>query len=190
VSVLMLALYKRHAQVARFLSSHNHHPSVWEAAALGLDPVLRRLLDAQPESATAYSVDGFTPLGLACYFGHPACVELLLERGADVHAPSRNGMCVRPLHSALSHDDPVIAAVVARRLLAAGADLQACQQGGYSPLHLAAGRGNLGLVELLLEAGADPAARADNGLTPTDAARGHRPVAQALAAGGAAASAG
>lgn len=182
VSALMLALYKRHPQVAQLLLAAHEHLSVWEAAATGLDDRLAELLKARPELATAYSVDGFTPLGLACFFGHPANVSLLLAHNADVHAPTRNAMKVLPLHSAMSHDDPVVSTMIVRALLSAGADVNARQQGGYTALHQAADRGNLMLVDLLLEAGAEPSIRADNGRTPADAAlaKGFRQLAQSL----------
>ena len=40
--------------------------------------------------ANAFGDDGFHPLGLACFFGHPEAARLLLERGADVNTLSTN----------------------------------------------------------------------------------------------------
>ena len=41
-------------------------------------------------------------------------------------------------------------------LIAAGADVNATQHGGYTPLHEAAQHGDVEMVELFLSAGADP----------------------------------
>lgn len=63
---------------------------VFEAAALGRTDRLRQLLDDDPSRANAFGDDGFHPLGLACFFGHVDTARLLLDRGADVNALSRN----------------------------------------------------------------------------------------------------
>jgi ankyrin repeat protein len=49
--------------------------------------------------------------------------------------------------------------------LDAGADPNAKQSGGWTPLHAAAMNGNLELVELLLARGADPGAANDDRAT-------------------------
>ncbi|HEX7222533.1 MAG TPA: ankyrin repeat domain-containing protein [Candidatus Limnocylindrales bacterium] len=70
-----------------------------------------------------------------------------------------------------------------RELLGAGADPNARQRHGYTPLHAAAENGNEAMVERLLDAGADPAAATDDGRTPADLARagGHDKLASRLA---------
>ena len=67
-------------------------------------------------------------------------------------------------------------------LLTAGADVNAVQRDGYTPLHAAAQHGDDELVELFLSAGADPAARIADGSTPADLAEaaGHPDVARRL----------
>lgn len=44
--------------------------------------------------------------------------------------------------------------------------MNAVQEGGFTPLHSAAQNGQPEMVTLLLNAGADPAARTADGLTP------------------------
>ena len=54
----------------------------------------------------------------------------------------------------------------ARLLVEAGADVNARQHGGYTPLHSAAQRGAIDLIDLLLAAGADTDGAADDGRRP------------------------
>ena len=63
-------------------------------------------------------------------------------------------------------------------LLDHGAEVNATQAGGYTPLHQAAAAGLTEMAQLLLKAGANPAARCDQGKTPADYARerGHEAV--------------
>lgn len=181
ISALMLGAYKQQQAVVAYLLEQDPELNVWEAAAFGRAARLARLLDLDPRPSV-YSADGFTPLGLACFFGHPECVQLLLRRGAEPNAPSRNDMQVRPLHSALARAPDDAALENARALIAAGANVNATQQGGYTPLHQAADRGLEAVVRLLLEAGARPDTRADNRRTPAQMARvkGHAQIAALL----------
>jgi len=155
--------------------------SVHDAAAAGVVDRLAALLQAEPGVANALAADGFPPLALAAYFGQRAAVELLLAYGATVTTAAANGSRVTALHAALAGPEPEIA----RLLVAAGADVNARQQGGYTPLHSVAANGRLALAELLVAAGAEPGATNDAGQTPSDLARqaGHVDVAEALLSG-------
>ena len=52
------------------------------------DIYMRFLIDADPG---VKSKAGFTPLHMAAQEGHEDCVEMLIERGADVNVPANNG---------------------------------------------------------------------------------------------------
>ena len=54
--------------------------------------------------------------------------------------------------------------------LAAGADVGARTEGGWTPLHVAARNPNPAVIKALLEAGADPDARTEDGVTPLHSA--------------------
>jgi ankyrin repeat protein len=56
--------------------------------------------------------------------------------------------------------------------LEAGADPDARQSGGWTPLHAAAQNADLAGVRLLLASGADAAATSDDGTTVLESARG------------------
>ena len=64
-------------------------------------------------------------------------------------------------------------------LLGAGADVNATQHGGYTPLHEAAQSGDVELAELFLSAGADPTILSDAAETPAEIAEaaGHHDLA-------------
>ena len=147
---------------------------VFEAAALGDLDALAQRLSEETQLTRAVSPDGFSALGLACFFGHRALAEKLLAAGADPKAASQNAMRVAPLHSAVSRGDEAIA----RLLLDRGADANARQMQGVATLHQAAANGNAALIQLLREHGADPEARTDDGKSPADFARerGHPEV--------------
>ena len=177
-SAILNALYQQKPEEASRLASQAAELSVWEAAALGDDDELQRLLDQEPSLANAWAPDGNTPLGLAAFFAPAATSRLLIERGADVHAVARNHMKVQPLHAAIAARN----ADATRLLLERGADPNARQQVGYTPLMGAANAGRADLVDLLLERGADPSAVSEDGKTAAVLARerGHDDLAARL----------
>jgi len=132
---------------------------VFEAAALGREDRLGALLAEDPARARAWSADGATALHFAAFFRQPGCARLLLERGADasVHAPGFGHAA--PLHSATASRS----IEVVRLLLARGVPVDAVQDGGWTPLMSAAHGGDEALAELLLDHGADPLRKADDG---------------------------
>lgn len=152
VSDLMQALYKHDQALADELRV-GRELDVMEAAALGETEVLARLLDEDPARVSEWSADGFTPLHYAVFFGTPEAAQLLIDRGADLEIPARNtqfALHARPLHSAAA----ARAYEACRVLLAAGADPNAEQHGGYTPLKQAVQAGDEKLVALLREYGA------------------------------------
>ena len=167
VSPILLAMYYGHPEIARLLADRSPTLSIHEAAAIGDEAAVRRLLDADPSLLDAFSEDGFPPLGLAIFFRHPALARLLIERGADVSAAARNAQKVAPLHAAAAVADRDTMAL----LLARGADPNARQQNGVAPLHGSASRGDLESAKLLLAAGADRHAKTSDGKTAAHYAR-------------------
>jgi ankyrin repeat protein len=164
VSVTLLTIYHRRPELTRLLVEAGAAVGVFEAAALGATSRLMELTARDPGCVNRFSPDGFQPLGLAAFFGHTEAALLLLERGADARAPSRNSQGVAPLHSAAASDSVRIAAA----LLEKGADVNARQQGGYTALHAAARNGSVEMVRLLLVHGADCTARNDAGELPLE----------------------
>jgi len=167
VPIVLLATYQRNPRLLEvLLSNSNYELSVFEAAALGVNERVQELLTNQPDLLNAYAPDGFSPLGLASFFGHSDTVKLLIEKGADVNQPSNNAWQVQPLHSAVASRNLETVTL----LLQQGADINATQQHGFTPLHTAAQHGDANMIKLLLEHKADINAVTKAGETAMDIA--------------------
>lgn len=97
--------------------------------------------------------DKETPLLAAVRGRHGAIVRLLLDVGASVAVVDMGEIETTPLHRALEDAWPCLPIV--RMLLDAGADLNAKDHDGQSPLFVAINRHHHGLMAQLLMAGAD-----------------------------------
>jgi len=178
VSALLLARYRFDRAASEALLAADPDLDVFEAAAMGYVDRLRERLVDDPAAVVAFSSDGYTALHLAAFFGKTEAARILLEHGALVDAYTRNPFANQPLHAAAAgrHVE------VCRVLIAAGADVNATQHGGYTPLHEAAQHGDVEMSELFLSAGADPESTTDAGETPVEvaAAAGHADLADRL----------
>src|SRR5437588_473903 len=87
-SAVVTAVYHRQKEIVNLLVARGASLSLHEAAAAGELERVERLLADAPASLNSHSADGWTPLHLAAFFGHPKVVELLLSHDADVAARS------------------------------------------------------------------------------------------------------
>jgi ankyrin repeat protein len=169
-SPVLTALYHGHLEIADFLASRIQL-DVFEAAASGRADRLSELIAADP-GLIRQSTDGWTPLHLAAFFGRTDAARRLMEAGADLKAVSANSTANTPLHAALAGrgDEELVL-----RMLKAGADAGVATGEGYTPLHVAASRGNQRVCDLLIEYGAVASAKMKDGKTAADLAveRGH-----------------
>ncbi|MEO8474629.1 MAG: ankyrin repeat domain-containing protein [Chryseolinea sp.] len=166
ISLLQLAIYYRKPEMVRVLRSRRSTIDVFEAAAIGEINAVRDTLTSKPELINSYAADGFTPLGLACFFGHFDIAQYLVNAGADVNLASNNAFKVAPIHSSCS----ISSFELTELLLKNNANVNATQQQGVTPLHGTAHNGNHELTKLLIEYGADLGAKTDGGKTPLDMA--------------------
>lgn len=159
ISLLQLAAYYRNRPAVQLLEHYKKNLNFFELVILGRTKEAEKFLSRGPQLLNSFSPDGFTPLGLACYFGQRDLVALLLQKGADPNLPSNNTFRISPLHSACAISDVALAEL----LLEHGADVNAEQQQGITPLHSAAHNGKTELVKLLLKNGADVHAKTEKG---------------------------
>jgi uncharacterized protein len=178
VNAYTAARYSGRTEIATLLIAKGIELDVFAASMAGaMDRVLACVAE-DPDLLNAYSQDGWTSLHLACFFAQPGVAELLIARGADVQARSRNPMQNTPLHAAAAGKNRDMVRV----LLEHGADANARQHGGWTALHAASQNGDVEMVRLLLAGGADVNARADNQQNAMDLAltKGHEAVVELL----------
>ena len=146
--------------------------------------------------------NGWTPLHEVAWWGYTEIAELLIAEGADVNAKTNIGQTPLDLAlSAWEDDSPEVKAAkketadllrkhggkhgtilgaagggdieAVKEFLAAGADVNAKDWMGWTPLHEAADGGHKDVVELLIAEGADVNAKAWGDATPLDSAIRH-----------------
>jgi ankyrin repeat protein len=143
--------------------------ALYMASRAGHEGTVRELLARRPDlSFQAFA--GATALHWAYFAGAPGVVAILLAAGADPTVrdpvlgctPEAFGICTAASWSWLSK---------ARQRLAENPALVRAESRRGGPLHEAAWAGSLEIVKLLVEAGADPGRRNEEGKTALDLAR-------------------
>jgi ankyrin repeat protein len=170
-SPLLVAIYTGRSDVLPVLLERGARPSFFEVCAAGLTAEVRRQLGADPGAARQWAHDGWTPLHLAAFFGHREVAEALLEAAADVRALSRNAEANLPINAAAAGPRAERRPDVVRLLIDRGSPVDGRgSPTAHTPLHEAAYNGDVALVRLLLERGADPSLRTGEGQTPLEIA--------------------
>ena len=111
----------------------------------------------------AYDGEGeMTPLLVASLFGHTALANWLIDQGADVTAASIYGRtCLHHMLDGMDDDDIDLM----KRFVEAGANVNARDEGGYTPLHKAAS-GYTKSLQYLIPLVEDINVLVDDGLSP------------------------
>lgn len=162
ISFLLFAAYCRNNRAVELIKKYKQQLDIYEAASTGETAIAQKIISESPGLIDTPSVDGFSPLGLSCFFGHYEIARFLIEKGADVNQASNNSFKVAPIHSACAISDDAIAEL----LLKNGADPNATQQAGVTPLHEAAHNGKTSLAKMLIDYKANVNAKMDSGQTP------------------------
>ena len=134
------------------------------AAVFGYLDVIQWLVNKAQVDVEARRNDGATALQLAALGGHHEAVQWLVEQAkVDIH-PRMAMSGSTPLHSGATSSKANVQAL--KHLVHAGADINARDVAGATPLHYLAERGNAGLLkEIAQELGADVHVSRDDGMT-------------------------
>ncbi|KAH9124505.1 hypothetical protein LEN26_009697 [Aphanomyces euteiches] len=194
-SPLILASYGGHLEVVKELLAHRpridqadrrmNRTSLYWASVHGTLEIVNELLahganantidwvrqdctidDTIEEASSAMHFDlhvglnGRAPLRVAASSGHTEIVKELLDHGASVEPVDK--VQPAPENSFYGYLE------IINELLAHGVPLDVGGKNGYTPLHAASLRGQLGALRLLLNAGADPSLKNEHGDTARD----------------------
>jgi len=135
------------AQIRRDRDRHTSQ-RLFNALREGRTEALDALLTHHPDKVNALDGGGRTPLLVAAGGGHTDCVELLLEKGANLEATSLAGETA--VHAAAGAG----ALDMIELLLGLGCSLTVPDRSGTTPLGIAAANGKIAAVKLLLANGA------------------------------------
>jgi len=146
-------------------------PPLWLALRAGSLKVADFLIDRPDVDVEARNAKDESALMMAALKGHLPQAQALIRRGAHVNKPGWT-----PLHYAATADVATAPALV-ELMLEHHAYIDAVSPNGSTPLMLAAMYGNAKVVPILLDGGADPTLKNDQGLTAVDFAhRAGRPT--------------
>lgn len=168
-SPLLTAVLKDSYDMATLLISHgadvnlrcaNERTALHEAAKLGRLDMVKLMLasGAHPDARSSY---GFTPLALAAQSGHTEIMELLLQKGKGADAHSQASDCSSILLEAVRGGNPDSVTL----LLENGADANIPKSSGHLPIHVAADKGHLLALKMLVPV-TDIAAIKRSGISP------------------------
>jgi ankyrin repeat protein len=175
---VLVATYYGQKEAALALVEGGAELTIFAAAAVGRLDRVQEAVQEWPGWVNEHSRDGFTPLQLACFFGHEETALWLMDQGADINAVAKNKQQIRPVHAAAANGNLTLL----RALLERGADVNARQEGDFTPLHEAANNGHMAMAQLFLQHGADVNAKSAQGQTPLALAlaKGHHDMAELL----------
>ena len=158
-------LIAKHPQYVDTIGGYYRTPAV--AALAGRHFELAQVLHHNKSSLEPRGCCEITPLHSAARCGDLEMVQVLLDCGVDINSQSESRNTPLDYGSQDGHRND---ARVARLLIAHGADPNARNMRGYTPLHRASEYGRIEIVRLLIEHGANVEVKDDEGRTPLDVA--------------------
>ncbi|MBB3045911.1 ankyrin repeat protein [Litorivivens lipolytica] len=145
------------------IGSAKGYTPVYQAAFKGHDEAFDYLLASGVDVNTVNGANGWTPLHAASDKGQIDIARKLIAAGADVNKRSKEGYTA--IYFAAKSE--VETKPIVEMLIAVGADVNS-RNNGYYAVHMAANGGYYEIVQLLLEAGANPNLQDKDGDTALD----------------------
>jgi ankyrin repeat protein len=143
---VVIALTKAHADVN--IQDYAGCTPLAAACECGRIDVVRFLLEnGARKSIPLRGLRGATPLRQASQSGHENIVTLLLENGAKEFIDTQDDIEMTPVFTACLHGQHK----AARALILAKADVTIPDARGYSPIHASCEKGDICLVQILLQ---------------------------------------
>ena len=160
---LHIAVQSGNIKITKLLLEHGANPNlpvdtfcgntVLESALIiGETKMLKILLDYGANPNQIADDTEKTPIMVAVYFAPSECVQILIEKGANVNATDVYGRTALMCVAGFDDDDNKIA--IARLLIEHGANVNAVDKNGETALSFAKQSGNHRMVQLLKEYGA------------------------------------
>ena len=165
-TALMWAVSARHPDVVRALIEGHADVKARSTSWTQRMMLCCQRYEGDDAGATMVAVGGYTALLFAAQDGDVESTKLLLAAGADPNDAAPDGSSAVVLAAHAGQDD------VGKVLLNAGANPNAAGS-GYTALHIAAMRGDLALMEALIDHGADLNARQLKGSPTQRVSSGH-----------------
>ena len=178
-TVLQVAGYAGQEKLVPLLESKGADLDFGAALAINDLAKVRALLKADAGLASKLTPDGYNPLCIGATRS-PELVTLLLQNHASIEMECRDFNHVRPIHSAVFGRK--LACV--KLIVEAGADVNAVQEGNFTPMDESAGNGDLEIIKYLIAHGAKPDIKSKEGKTAKDYAGKHPDVVKFLSAHG------
>ena len=148
----MQILYHRLPDAAAAAQSIKTHYAFNEAIASGRLSEVESAIAKDEELISSFLDDGFTPIGLATFFGKQEVAQYLFDMGADPSICADNPMKVNAMHAAAAIGNKELMELYVSN----GYDANIPQMNDITPVQSAAYRGDLEMVQLLVRHGADP----------------------------------
>jgi ankyrin repeat protein len=172
-SVLAIACLGERQEVAALLRRQLAALDFVEAALMGDGARVQWWLGKAPGLLNEPDATGFNAVHAAVLAGKPALIGAMTLRGPDFNLLSSEAPRRTPLRLAAEAPDPEIADELVDWMLGNGADPNAEQGDGLSPLHAAAAAGRRESIRLLIWSGADTGRLTPAGETPLALAERH-----------------
>ena len=113
VSCVAVAMYHGKRDIARLLADGRTDLDLYEACTVGSVDQVRELIEKNPAQVNSFSPDGFPPVALAAYFGHPEIVEMLIAvrggrecSGDERDEGGRDSRCCLRARRSMCRDSP------------------------------------------------------------------------------------